>query len=315
MSLLNFDITNVNYAMLGIFAVLSFASLIVFILTKKNPQKNYRELVLRMQSWWFIIIFFSLMVFAQIKIAIFCIAFISFLAFKEYLSLIPIRKSDHRVLFWAYLSIPIQFYIISTGWYQLFIIFIPVYVFLFLPFRTVLIGDTNDFLANIGRIQWGLMTTVFSMGHLAYLLMLDPGKNLAGGRSGLLIYVVFLTQFNDVAQYCWGKSFGKHKIIPKVSPNKTWEGFLGGVATTSALSVLIAPYLTPITFPASIFIGVLLGISGFVGDVNISALKRDLGIKDSGTMLPGHGGILDRIDSLSYTAPIFFHFIDYYFYK
>lgn len=315
MNLINHYIPNVTYAMFGIYGILIIASFIIFFLAKKNPQKDYRELILRIKTWWLIILFFSIMVFSAVNIAIICVAFISFLALKEYFSLIPIRKADRRVLFWAYLSIPIQYYIIAIGWYQLCIIFIPVYVFLFLPFRMVLIGETKEFLTSVSRIQWGLMTTVFSMGHIAYLLMLDPSKNPSGERAGLIIFIVTLTQLNDVAQYCWGKALGKTKIVPKVSPNKTWAGFLGGVGTTVVLSAIIAPFLTPITFSASLFIGTLIGIAGFVGDVSISALKRDLGVKDSGTILPGHGGILDRVDSLSYTAPIFFHFVDYFFYK
>lgn len=315
MNLLNSYVPNVAYAMGGIYFILIIASLIVFIIAKRNPAKDYRELVLKMKTWWLIIVFFSVMVFFTTNIAIACIAFISFLALKEYFSLIPIRKTDRRVLFWAYIAVPIQYYIIATGWYQLFIIFIPVYVFLFLPFRMVMIGETKDFLASVSRIQWGLMITVFSIGHIACLLKLDPSKNPAGNRAGLIIFIVALTQINDVAQYCWGKALGKSKIVPKVSPNKTWIGFLGGLGTTTILSVLIAPYLTPITFLSSIFIGALIGASGFVGDVSISALKRDIGVKDSGTILPGHGGMLDRLDSLSYTAPIFFHFVDYFFYK
>lgn len=315
MNLFNPYVPNVAFAMMGIYAVLIVASLIVFFLSQKNIQNDYRELTLKMKTWWLIIVFFSMMVFCNTNIAIACIGFVSFLSLKEYFSLIPIRKSDRRVLFWAYLAVPIQYYIIATGWYQLFIIFIPVYVFLFLPFRMVLLGETKDFLANVSRIQWGLMITVFSMGHIAYLLKLDPIKNPAGNRAGLIIFIVALTQFNDVAQYCWGKALGKSKIVPTVSPNKTWVGFLGGVGTTTVLSGIIAPYLTPISFGASLFIGALIGVGGFIGDVSISALKRDMGVKDSGSMLPGHGGILDRVDSLSYTAPIFFHFVDYFFYK
>lgn len=125
---------------------------------------------------------------------------------------------------------------------------------------------------------------------------------------------MLLTQLNDVAQYLWGKSLGRHKIVPKVSPNKTWAGFLGGVATTTLLAWLIAPWLTPLTEMESVLAGLLIGVCGFVGDVVISALKRDIGVKDSGSLLPGHGGILDRLDSLTYTAPLFFHFIRYLHY-
>jgi phosphatidate cytidylyltransferase len=181
-------------------------------------------------------------------------------------------------------------------------------VFLFLPMRMILIGETQGFLQAIGTLHWGLMVTVFSLSHMAYLLVLPAQTNPAGGAMGLLIYLVFLTEINDVAQYIWGKSFGRRKIVPKVSPNKTVAGFLGGVVTTSVLAVVLAPWLTPLTTLESIGAGFLVGIAGFVGDVTLSALKRDLGVKDSGSLLPGHGGLLDRLDSLTYTAPLFFHY-------
>jgi phosphatidate cytidylyltransferase len=196
----------------------------------------------------------------------------------------------------------------------MFIIFIPVYVFLFLPMKMVLIGETQGFLRAASMLQWGLMTTVFSLSHMAYLLALPDEKNPAGGGDALLFYLVFLTQINDVAQYVWGKTFGHHKVTPTVSSNKTLEGLLGGVATTTVLAVLLAPWLTPLTRIESIAAGVLIGVCGFSGDVTMSAMKRDIGVKDSGTLLPGHGGILDRLDSLTYTAPLFFHFVYYLHY-
>jgi phosphatidate cytidylyltransferase len=124
-----------------------------------------------------------------------------------------------------------------------------------------------------------------------------------------VLFLVVLTQLNDVAQFLWGKSLGRRKIVPEVSPGKTWAGFLGGVATTTLLATLSGPYLTPLNQQQSLIAGLIIGVGGFIGDVSISALKRDLGIKDSGSLLPGHGGILDRVDSLTYTAPLFFHYV------
>jgi phosphatidate cytidylyltransferase len=196
-------------------------------------------------------------------------------------------------------------------WYGMFIVFIPVYAFLLLPMHMVLIGETSGFLRAAGSLHWGLMTMVFALSHVAFLLVLPGSVNPHGGGPGLVLYLLLLTEFNDVAQYIWGRTLGRHKVIPKVSPNKTVEGFLGGVATTLLLAWLLAPRLTPLTPGEALLAGVIIGVGGFVGDVVISALKRDLGIKDSGALLPGHGGVLDRIDSLLYTAPLFFHFVWY----
>lgn len=242
------------------------------------------------------------------------LGFVSFLALKEFFSIIPTRRVDRRVLFWAYLSIPIQYYWAGIGWFGMFIIFIPVYMFLFIPFRLLLTQETEGFLKSVGTIQWGLMITVFALSHMAYLLALPNKAQIPMTGAGLLLYLVFLTQFNDVAQYSCGKLFGKHKIIPVISPKKTWEGFLGGVIVTTVFASLIYPLLTPFSLFTAIGSGLIISIAGFIGDVTISAIKRDLSIKDTGSLIPGHGGILDRVDSLTYAAPLFFHFVYYSYY-
>jgi phosphatidate cytidylyltransferase len=240
---------------------------------------------------------------------------LSFIALREYLSLIPTRFSDRRVLLWAYLAIVLQYFWIYIGWYGMFLIFIPLYMFLLLPMRMLLNGETEGFLNAIGTLHWGLMLNVYTISHLSYLIMLPLSGNPIAGGTGLLVYLLLLTEINDISQYIFGKLFGRHKIIPKVSPNKTVEGLLGGVLTTTGLAIALAPWLTPFDLIHSACLGLLLSLTGFIGDVNISAVKRDLGIKDSGTILPGHGGILDRIDSLTYTAPLFFHFTVYFYYQ
>ena len=309
----------VMLAFMGAYAILILATLMVVYLRGANPTRDYTELRLRIKTWWIIVVLATFALGFNKYISIFCLAFVSFLAFKEYLSLIPTRRADHRVLFWAYLAIPIQYLLVSVEWYGVFIIFIPVYWCLLLPMRMVLIGQTEGFLRAVGNLQFGLMTTVFSLSHMAYLLALPESGNPRGGGVALLFYLVFLTQFNDVMQYVSGKLFGKTKVTPTVSPNKTVEGLMGGVAVTTLLAIILAPWLTPIPhtwigFLQAAALGVVIGLGGFVGDVTISAIKRDLGVKDAGSLLPGHGGILDRVDSLTFTAPVFFHIIYFLYY-
>jgi len=305
---------NVAYALAGVFAVLIVATLIVALLQQRHPEKNYVELRLRVRSWWVMAGVFTAAMSVNRDVSLIFFAFVGFLALKEYLSLIPTRRADRRVLFWAYLAIPLQYLWIARAWYGMFIIFIPVYVFLFLPVRMVMIGETQAFLRAAGTLHWGLMTLVYSMSHVAFLLVLPEALDTVAGGAGMVLFLVLLTEGNDVAQYVWGKLLGRHKIVPKVSPNKTWEGFVGGFLTTMGLSVLLAPWLTPLTPVHAIVAGLLIGWAGFFGDVVISAVKRDIGVKDSGALIPGHGGILDRIDSLTYTAPLFFHFVRYLYF-
>lgn len=300
---------SVQIAFAGIALLLCVASGLSISLQRRRPERDYSELRQRVRTWWIIVAVFAAAVLINRATSVIVLGLISFLAFKEYLSLIPTRRADHRVLFWAYLAIPVQYYWVWEGWYGLFIIFIPIYVFLWLPMRMILIGETQGFLRAIGTLHWGLMICVFSLSHMAFMLVLPVENNPGGGAMGNLIYLIFLTEINDVAQYLWGKSLGKRKIVPKVSPNKTFAGFWGGIFSTAALAMLLAPSLTPLTRIEGLGAGLLIGLAGFVGDVTISALKRDLGVKDSGSLLPGHGGILDRLDSLTYTAPLFFHYI------
>ena len=297
------------WALGGIFGLLIVASVIVFVLVRRNPERDLSELSARVKSWWLMATVFTIAMSLSRSVSLGFFAFISFLALKEYLSIIPTRRADRRVLFWAYLAIPLQYLWAGLSWYGMFIIFIPVYAFLFVPIRMLLIGETKGYLKAVGTLHWGLMTTVFSLSHLAYLLVLPASDAAPAGGPGLALFLVVLTQLNDVAQYVWGKSFGKHKVAPTVSPGKTAEGLLGGILTTMALAWVLAPFLTPLSHVEALVSGLIIGVAGFFGDLSISAIKRDLGRKDSSDLIPGHGGILDRVDSISYTAPLFFHFV------
>jgi len=299
---------NSGFVLKVILALLLFATLFIYIFYKNN-----KELKDRINSWWIIIAFFIFGAMLNTTVAMFFFALLSYLALKEYFTLIPTRRTDRRVIFYAYLSIVPQFYFAGLEWYGMFIIWIPVYMFLLLPFRQVLIGDNEGFLENTSRVQWGLMMFVFGLSHLAYMMTLGPIDGNGVGGKELVLYLVLLTELNDILQYIWGKSIGKTKIVPKVSPNKTVEGFLGAFVSISLLAVAFS-FLTPFSWLEALIAGMIISGGGFIGDVVISMVKRDIGVKDSGNMLPGHGGILDRVDSLIYTTPLFFHYVYYLYY-
>lgn len=297
------------YVLAGVFAALVLATLLGQLLARAKPDKDFRELNARIRSWWFMAGVFVLAIVLSRAVSLVFLGLMSFLALKEYLSLIPTRRADRSVLLWAYLAVPLQYLWVWVDWYGMFIIFIPVYMFMLIPVRMVLHGQTEGFLRAAGTLHWGLMITVFTLSHIAYLLQL-PEKGGAAGAS-LVLFLVLVTQLNDVAQYTWGKLFGRHKVMPTVSPNKTYEGLLGGIATSFVLVVLLAPWLTPLTRNESYVAGFFLPLAGFLGDVSVSAIKRDIGVKDAGSLIPGHGGVLDRVNSLTFTAPLFFHFLRY----
>jgi phosphatidate cytidylyltransferase len=305
---------NVVYFTAGLYALLALATAIVLVMRWRNPGERYAELMARTDSWWWMIGAFTLAVLLNRTVAVIFLGVIAYLALKEYLSLVPTRRIDREVLLFAYLAIPIQFYWAAIDWYNMFIIFVPVWMFLFFPALMALRGQTQGFLRAVGTLSWGLMMTVYTLSHMAWLLAAGDRINPVEGGVGLLFFLVVLTQFNDVAQYCWGKPLGRHTVTPNVSPKKTWEGLIGGIATTTVVAGLVGPYLTPMDWRWSALAGAILGISGFFGDITMSAMKRDLGVKDTGGLIPGHGGILDRVDSLTYAAPVFVHFVRYFYF-
>ncbi len=281
-----------------------------------DASASKQEILTRIKTWGWILLFLLPVFLAPKPWPQLFLGIVSFLAFKEFITLTPARNQDRWAFLWAYVAIPLQYLWAGMAWYGMFIIFIPVYLFLYLPSRMVLAGHPKGFLRATATLHWGLMTTVYSLSHMAFLLVLPEKQGAHGPVSGasLLFLLVFLTQINDVAQFVWGKTLGKHPVLPLVSPKKTWEGLLGGIGTTILLTILLAPVFSPVTPLYAAGLGFIIGVFGFLGDVVMSAVKRDIGVKDSGTLLPGHGGILDRLDSLTFTAPLYFHTLYYLYY-
>ena len=295
-------------------ALLILATILGAVFSRLTPHLVSREFNQRIRSWWIMVALFVLAVTIDWRLTLVFLALLSYLALKEFYTLVHLRLADRRAILLAYFAILAQYTLVYIEWYGLFVVFIPVYMFVILPFRLVLAGDTERFTTSMGKLHWGLMAFVFGLSHLAFFLVLDldPAyRSLSGGR-GLLFYVVFLAEFNDVLQYLFGKTLGRHKMVPKISPGKTWEGFLGGLISTSILAVLLR-FLTPMDWLFAAVAGLLIACLGPAGDVVISAIKRDVGVKDSGTAIPGHGGILDRVDSLCFSVPVFFHYVRYFY--
>ena len=239
-------------------------------------------------------------------------AIASVFALREFVTLTPTRPGDHMPLVACfYIMLPVQYWLIFDGWYGLFAIFLPVYGFLSLPVLMAMSGDTEGFLERVTKIQWGVLITVYCISYVPALLLLDlhgdVGRNLL-----LIIYLLLVVQISDVLQYVFGKLFGKHAIAPRVSPSKTVEGFVGG--GLGAIGVGTALWsITPFTPLQAAMMSAVIVLTGFFGGLSLSAAKRSLGAKDWGSMIEGHGGMLDRFDSVSFAAPVFFHLCRYYF--
>ncbi len=300
----------------GIVALLVLSSGIALVLERRVQTPEgllvVANLNARIRAWWVMTAVFVAALATGGIGSVILFGLTSFIALREFITLTPTRRADHRTLFWAFfVFVPFQYYLVATHWYGLFVIFIPVYAFLFVPVRSVLAGDTEDFLARTAKIQWGLMVAVYCVSHAPALLMLEiPGYE--GENAKLLLYLIVVVQLSDVLQYVFGKTLGKHKIVPKVSPNKTWEGAIGGIGSATLIGALLW-WATPFTPWAAAGIALIINLAGFAGGLCMSAIKRDRGIKDFGSLIEGHGGVMDRIDSLCFAAPLFFHVVRYYY--
>lgn len=305
----------------GVAALLFIASMIGWTLKAKlankaqvseKSQKVVNNLVSRVNAWWVMVAVFAVAFLAGKLGTIVLFGFISYFALREFLTLTPTRTGDHRALSLAFfLLIPLHYYLIYTAWYALFTILIPVYAFLLMPCISVLAQDTEHFLERAARIQWGVMISIYCISHAPALLLLDI-PNFAGQNALLLFYFMLIVQLSDVLQYVFGNLFGKTKVAPVVSPNKTLEGLIGGGLSTVLVGAAMW-WITPFTPLQSAGMAAVIVAMGFLGGLVMSAIKRSLGAKDWGSMIEGHGGMLDRMDSVSFAAPIFFHLTRYFF--
>ena len=296
-----------------ILAILVFSSIVLGIWGLFSKSKMLTELKTRTKSWWIMCTLFITATIISNVITYVCIGFLSFAALREFYSVIKLRKSDRAGMLWCYLAIPVQYYLAYRGWYELFIVFIPVFMFVWIPFILVLQGETKMIMSSMAGLPTSLMLCVFGLSHMAYLISLPEIDGFSAGGKGLLLFLIFITQINDVMQFIWGKLIGKYKILPKISPNKTWGGFIGGLISSVFIGYLMS-FLTPLNHWQVIVVSFFIAGVGFVGDVVVSAIKRDMGVKDMGQAIPGHGGVLDRIDSLALTTPIFFHLVYFFAY-
>lgn len=301
--------------MLGVVIVLSVASALGEVLRRRFDADGTNPVIenlnARINSWWAMVILLAIaLLFGRVGVVV-LFGLMSFAALREFLTLTVKSRADHWALLVSFfVIIPVQYWLIYIDWYGLYSIFIPVYAFLFMPILVALRGDTSRFLSRVAETQWGLMVAVFAASHVPALLTLDiPGFE---GREVLLIaWLVVVVQGSDVLQYVWGKLIGKHPVAPSLSPSKTWEGFAGGVLSASALGALLA-WLTPFAIWQAALLAIVVTLMGFFGGLVMSAIKRDKGVKDWGHLIAGHGGFTDRLDSVVFSAPVFFHIIRYF---
>lgn len=300
----------------GLACLLAIASLAGRLLAMRAKTESavstIENLNQRVNAWWGMVIIFFVSYLLGGNATVVLFGFISLFALREFITLTPTRPGDHNALFSAFfILIPLQYILIGTHWYSMFTLLIPVYSFLLLPAIAVLSQDTDAFLERTAKIQWGVMICIYCISHAPALLLLDL-EGFTGQNALLLFYLVFVVQLSDVLQYVFGKIFGKHKVAPLVSPSKTVEGLVGGGLSATLIGGCMF-WMTPFSFWQSLMMSFVIVVMGFLGGLVMSAIKRSLSAKDWGTMIKGHGGMLDRMDSICFAAPIFFHLTRYFF--
>lgn len=297
-------------------ALLGLASLIGTVLLRRPADEkkavSRANLVARINAWWVMVGILAVAFLTGPTMTLILFGLASFFALREFITLTPSRPGDRLPLSLAFfVIIPAQYLLIGMERYGTFAIFIPVYAFLLLPSIAALRSDIEDFLSRSAKQQWALMVCVYCLSHAPALLMLDiPGQ--AGRRALLLFYLLLVVQMSDVMQYVFGKLFGRTKIAPVVSPSKTVEGFVGGGLAATAIGAAMW-WITPFTPLQSAAISAVIVVMGFLGGLTLSAVKRSLGAKDWGVMIEGHGGMLDRTDSICFAAPVFFHIVRFFY--
>jgi phosphatidate cytidylyltransferase len=310
----------------GILAVLAAATAVGQFL-KRHPDSGLNTAAVRtfnerLRAWWLICSALAAAVWIPGNAVTFALfGFISFWALREFITLTPTRLGDHRALFWVFfLFTPLQYLLVSFNRYELFTVFIPVYAFLFILARVAMSGDYKRFLERTAKIQAGLLICVYSLSHAPALLNLELRTRNGSGeweiwtdsKVLLLFFLIVIVQVSEAMQYLWGKLLGRRVISPSISHNRTWEGFLGGVGSATLVGAALW-WATPFEPWVAALMSLVISVMGFAGGMTMSAIKRDRGVKDYGTLVEGHSGVLDRIDSICFAAPVFFHLTRAYY--
>jgi len=299
----------------GLFGALTAASVVAWVLRWRaggQPSPVLDNLSARIRAWWVMVLVLGAAFLAGRHGVVLLFALVSFAALREFITLTSTSGADHAAIWISFFVVlPMQYWLVWIDWYGFFAVLIPVYAFLALPITAVLSGDSSNFLARTAETQWGVMISVYCISHVPALLTL-PIPGYEGRNALLLAYLLIVVQSSDVLQYVWGKLLGRHKIAPTLSPSKTVEGFVGGVLSATALGTLLWR-LTPFKPWQAMVMSLVAALMAFLGGLVMSAIKRDRGVKDWGHLIEGHGGMLDRLDSVAFSAPIFFHLTRYFF--
>ncbi|GKT23965.1 phosphatidate cytidylyltransferase [Acidovorax sp. SUPP3334] len=314
---------------IAMFGLLSLVTLYAFFQTLREArstdehdqaeheahQQEWRRFWSLLKTSWFMATVFWIGWALGDAVATVLFAIVAFFALREFITLSPTRRGDHRSLVLAFFVVlPLQFIIVGTRKFDLFTVFIPVYVFLALPVASALANDPERFLERNAKLQWGIMVCVYGMSHVPALLLLDfPGYE--GKGAFLVFFLVVVVQAGVIAQHLLGRKFPHRPVAPQVSQSFQWLSWASGVAVGGVAGVMLS-FITPFKPGQALGMALLACLAGSLGHLVMKALKRDRGIRSwgmQGQSVTGAGGLLDRVDALCFAAPVFFHSVRWYF--
>lgn len=309
---------------------LAIASSVAHYLTRQvSPSINpalVQRFVLRLWAWWLMFAILIAGLFLQRVGTIVLFGLVSFWAFREFITMTPTRRGDHRALFWSLVVFtPLQYVLIGFSGsvindkpldlYPIYSIMIPVYASLFIPARIAIAGDHKRFLERSAQIQAGLLVCVYCLSFAPALLdlkLMKEGVPWQGSNAGLLFFFVVISQLSDVLQWVWSRICRPNIIAKDVSSSRTWDGVAFGALSTGIIGAMLYA-VTPFAPWSAAVMSIVVAVLGFAGSMTMSAIKRDRGVHDYGTLVMGHAGVLDRIDTLCFSAPIFYHLTRFFF--
>jgi phosphatidate cytidylyltransferase len=321
MKLVSFPTTPLMWVLGGILAALAVGSIVRVVATRHADETLRRKRMRSLRTWWILVgaVCLGLMI-GRLGVCL-LLATASLFGLQEFIRLVATRPCDNRASVTTGIIAVSSYTLLLFAQVDVWAVFTPLAAILLISIAQLTTGQTAGYIRSTAGLVWGTLLLVYGLSHAVLLFLLPETASGPVGPAGWFLYLLVLTETNDIAQALVGRQFGAHKrhcITPRISPNKTWEGFLGGLTVTVILSVLLAPWLTSLTaqpvriggieFPSmlvSVVAGLLIAAFGFFGDINMSAIKRDAGVKDGSQLLPGMGGMIDRIDSLTFTAPAF----------
>ncbi|MEJ6024169.1 phosphatidate cytidylyltransferase [Ramlibacter sp. PS4R-6] len=305
-----------------VFGILTIASVTAFLLSLRQrgaarderwhaELKNFRRLL---STSWFMVVVFWIGWAAGPAVANILFALISFFALREFITLSPTRRGDHRSLVLAFfIVLPIQFWLVATRHFDLFTVFIPVYVFLAIPVVSAFSGDTQRFLERNAKLQWGIVVCVYGLSHVPALMLLEF-RDYEGKGAFLVFFLVLVVQACMLLQHLLTRHLERKASIPAISSSFNWYSWLLGMVLGSFVGAVLS-FITPFRTWQAVIMAFVACVAGSMGHLVMKALKRDRGVTawgQRGISVTGANGLLDRVDALCFAAPIFFHSVRWY---